>query len=243
MDFALIGICYDRTQTLRKGAAVAPELLRAAFPKLETYISGVDLTESFIEDLGDITAENAADLFVQAGGRLSLTKKFPIILGGEHTITTAAVKALKPTTVVIFDAHPDCEDSDGHTGILRRLVESGFKVIIFGTRVVSKKEREFMKKYKIKPAKLSDLKRIKGQAYLSIDFDILDPSILPAVGNPEPDGLKFKEVVAAIKTIAKKLVAVDFVEFTPISRDDISQIIAGKLIYAALAEIVKAKKV
>ena len=61
-DFALLGLCYDRTQTLWKGAALAPAMLREAFPKLETFVHGIDLTESGLDDLGDIetTSEKEA---------------------------------------------------------------------------------------------------------------------------------------------------------------------------------------
>ncbi|MFQ6020788.1 MAG: arginase family protein [Candidatus Aenigmatarchaeota archaeon] len=240
MDFALLGICYDKTQTLRKGAAKAPKLIRKIFPKLETYLSGVDLSEAFVEDLGNISPKNIKDLMKKTFEKLN-TKKFPIIIGGEHTITLATVKKLKPKTIVVLDAHPDCENKNDHSGIVRKLIEDGYRVILYGVRTFSKKEEEFIRKNRIKMASLKYLKNIKGPIYLSIDFDVLDPSIIPSVGNPEPNGLSFEQVLKVIRILSKKLIAVDFVEFTP-TKNDIYTLMAGKLIYFTLAEILKVRK-
>ena len=119
MDFALLGICYDKTQTLRRGASQAPSFLRAVFPKMETFIFGVELTDSFIEDIGDVDGESIEELTAKVKEKLDSTKAFPIIMGGEHTVTLAGVRAVKPDKVVVMDAHPDCEESDGHDGVVK----------------------------------------------------------------------------------------------------------------------------
>ena len=119
MDFILVGIPFDGSQTFRKGSAKGPDALRKIFPKLETFVSGVNLAENaFIEDAGDFEREKFS---LKSG-------KFPIIIGGDHSITRFAVPAIaasqpynKPKSVLVFDAHPDCEDSDGHDGFTRRL--------------------------------------------------------------------------------------------------------------------------
>ena len=125
MDFALIGVPHDETQCFRKGAAKAPDMIRSIFNKLETHIDGVDLTEHFIEDLGNISIDDEFQ-----------TDKFPLIIGGDHQITVNRVKQIKPENVLILDAHPDCEDSDGHDGVARRLVEAGFNVYLYGIRTI-----------------------------------------------------------------------------------------------------------
>jgi len=247
MDFALLGICYDRTQTLRKGAADAPKIIRAVFSKLENYIFGVDLSDSFIEDLGDVKAKDMADVIEEVQNKLSQSKGLPILIGGEHTVTLAGVRAVKPDFVVVMDAHADCEKSDGHDGVVRKLVEElgPDNVILYGVRVASFKENEFIKSNRVRivhsPA---ELKKLRGRVYLSVDYDVLDPSVMLTVGNPEPMGLSYSEVSEAVKAIADKLVAVDFVEFTPINSDvtGIYGLMAGKLIYATMASIVKSRK-
>jgi len=248
MDFALIGIPLDKSQTLRKGAAKAPTILRKVFPKLETFIFGVDLAEAaFISDLGNTYGRNAAEAESEIKEMLSGAKKkaFPIFLGGDHSVTYAAASAVRPDKVVVFDAHADCENSDGHDGVVRRLTEKfGAKnVYLYGVRVASKTEDRFIRESGIQITDLNGLKKLKGSIYLSIDLDVLDPSIIPSVGNPEPMGKSFAEVSEAIGTLADKLVAVDFVEFTPIKTDEmgIHALIAGKLIYDAMARVIKAR--
>jgi len=250
MNFDLLGICFDRTQTCRKGAAKAPLLIRKSFPKLETFFSGIDLTEkAFMNDLGNIKPSNTGDMIKTSGAILKGSNNFPIILGGEHTISMAGVKALPQIkSFVSFDAHPDCENSEGHDGVARNIAKLiGEKnVYLYGIRCRSKEENDFLNKSKVNIVKnISELKNVPAPIYLSIDFDILDPSVLPAVGNPEPDGLRFKDVMEAVKILAPKLAAVDFVEFTPLGvkeLDEIYAMIAGKLVYAVMAEIVKVKE-
>jgi agmatinase len=242
MKFDLLGICFDRTQTLRKGASKAPAAIRKVFPKLETYVSGVDLSQFFLRDLGNIKPKSLEDL----ENRLDKIDfhSVPIVLGGEHSVSYAIIKKLKPEVVVHVDAHPDLEDKDNHTGVLRKIgKEVGYEnIILYGVRTTSKNEASFIKENRIKSANLEDLRRIKKRVYLTIDFDVLDPSVLSAVGNPEPDGLKFKDVVDVVKALAKNLIGIDFVEFTP-DKNYVNNIIAGKLIYSCLAEIIKTQQV
>ena len=241
MKFDLLGICFDKTQTLRKGASKAPFLLRKVFPKLETYVSEIDLSQFFVRDLGDIYPRNLEDM----ENKLNKVNfnSFPIVLGGEHSISYFVVKKIKPQIVVHVDAHPDLEDKEDHTGVLRKIgKEIGFKnIFIYGVRTTSKAEAKFIKENKIKIAKLSDLAKINKKTYLSIDFDVLDPSILSSVGNPEPDGLTFKSVIDVVRVLARNLIGIDFVEFTP-DKNYVNNIIAGKLIYSSLAEIIKAQQ-
>lgn len=251
MDFSLLGIQFGKTQTLRKGAESGPDYLRQAFPKLETFVSGIDLSErAFIKDLGNISSDTLDELKIMVASKLTIQRGFPIILGGEHTITKLCAENIRPQNLVVFDSHPDCEDSGGHNGFLRKLIEEKIlapkNVFLFGIRAVSKEENDFLKENKIKIVKnISELKKVHGQTYLSIDLDVFDPSIIMAVGNPEPGGKSFSEIVEAIKILAPKLVAVDFVEFTPLGLtelDEIYAVIAGKLIYATIAEIIKPRK-
>ncbi len=241
MEFELLGICFDKTQTLRKGAAKAPILLREVFTKLETNVSGVDLSQFFIRDLGNVYPKNLEDI-EDSLNKISFNS-FPIILGGEHSISHALIKKLKPEVVVHVDAHPDLEDEKDHAGVLREIgKEIGFQnIFLYGVRIFSKAEADFIKENKIEIASLKDLAKLDKRTYLSIDFDVLDPSILSSVGNPEPDGLKFRDVIDVVRTLAKNLIAIDFVEFTP-DKNYVNNIIAGKLIYSVLAEIIKAKQ-
>ncbi len=244
----MLGIKYDRTQTFRKGAARAPDLIRSMIPKTENFVADVDLGEkAFIKDLGDIAPLERNQLINETYIKLSNEKAFPIILGGEHTISYAVAKVLKPAVFVSFDAHPDLRDDNTHEGVTRRIGDLiGYdNIILHGVRCMSKEEHEFIHDKKIKIMSVGDLKWLREPVYLSIDLDVLDPSILPAVGNPEPDGLRFAQVLEGIKAIAPNLVAIDFVEYTPFvnQNNDVNTAIVTKLINAAMAEIIKAKSI
>lgn len=243
MDFSIVGLPFDKSQTLRRGASKAPKILRKVFPKLETFIFGVDLTEqAFVKDLGDTEADEGEIREVLGNAKKG---SIPIFLGGDHSITYPAACAVMPDKVVIFDAHADCEDTDAHDGVVRRLVEKFGRqnVFLYGIRVASKVEDNFIRESGIKVLDFNGLKKLGGKIYLSVDFDIIDPSIIPSVGNPEPMGKSFGEVSQAIGAVADMLVAMDFVEFTPIKTDEmgIHALIAGKLIYDTMARVIRAQ--
>jgi len=243
MDFSIVGLPFDKSQTLRRGASKAPKILRKVFPKLETFIFGVDLTEqAFVKDLGDTEADEGEIREVLGNAKKG---SIPIFLGGDHSITYPAACAVMPDKIVIFDAHADCEDTDAHDGVVRRLVEKFGRqnVFLYGIRVASKVEDNFIRESGIKVLDFNGLKKLGGKIYLSVDFDIIDPSIIPSVGNPEPMGKSFGEVSQAIGAVADMLVAMDFVEFTPIKTDEmgIHALIAGKLIYDTMARVIRAQ--
>lgn len=252
MQFSLLGVCWDRTQTYRKGAAKAPDALRKVLPHLETWHAGIDLAEAaFMKDLGNVRAANfdlvTNRVFAALHNSNVSPNSMPIIIGGEHTVSLAAVRALKPRRVVVFDAHPDVEDSPGHNGVVRRIADvvGPQNISLFGVRTLSKEENAWLTQNRIHVASFKDLEKIKEPVYLSIDFDVLDPLVLPAVGNPEPAGLRFIDVLNAIRTLAPNIVAMDFVEFTPYPcphASEIHALTAGKLIYAAMAEIIRAQE-
>jgi agmatinase len=238
MQFSIIGVCLDRKQ-FRRGSDKAPYDIRNSFSNIETFLDGIDLQDHWMKDLGNIIPQSYDDIEKQIKEKV-VSKDFPIILGGDHSITLPAVKALKPKVFVSFDAHPDCDGNElSAKSVTRKVFESGFKTILYGVRTVSREEADFVKKNQIKMATLEDLKEINEPVYLSIDFDVLDPSLMPAVAYPEPNGLAFNQVLEGVKALAKNLIAIDFVEFVP-SENLTYASIAGKLIFSSLAEIIKA---
>jgi len=239
MDFELIGVLLDRKK-FRRGSQNAPIEIRRVFPQMETFINGVDLQEHGLIDLGNITAKDYGLIINEMKNRIN--QKFPVIFGGDHSISFTGVKTVNPKIYVSFDAHPDCESGElKYDSVTRKISEEGYKALLYGVRCFSKNEWNYIKENGIKIANLEDLKSINEPTYLSIDFDVLDSSIMPAVGFPEPNGLTFKEVLEGIRALAKNLVAVDFVEFIP-TENVVHTLIAGKLVYSALAEIIKSRQ-
>ena len=239
MQFSIVGVCLDRKK-FRRGSHNAPYELRNAFTDMETFLNDVDLKDHWMKDLGNIIPQNYEDIENQIKARFD-SKSFPVILGGDHSITLPVVKALKPKVFVSFDAHPDCDESEiSPKSVTRKIFESGFKTVLHGVRTISKKESEFIKKNQITVSSLEDLRKINEPVYLSIDFDVLDPSIMPSVAWPEPNGLSFNQVLDGVKALAKNLIAIDFVEFVP-SENITYALRAGKLIYSSLVEVIKSR--
>jgi agmatinase len=141
MNFTLFGICLDRKQ-FRRGSNNAPYELRNAFANIETFLNEVDLQYHWLKDLGNIIPQSYEDIENQIKAKLD-SKFFPIILGGDHSITFPAVKALKPKVFVSFDAHPDCDGDDiSPQSVTRKIFENGFKTVLYGVRTASKKESD-----------------------------------------------------------------------------------------------------
>jgi agmatinase len=184
-------------------------------------------------------------------------KKFPVILGGEHTVTLGAVLAFKKFfknnfSILQFDAHSDLRDEfEGtkyhHATFARRIVEDlKIKICQVGIRAISEEEFDFInktKKVKVFYKRNYDQKEIlnflTGKVYLTIDLDVLDPSIMPAVGTPEPEGIFFENLLEIIKKIAKEkeILGFDVVELSPIPGFFSPNYLAAKLIYKILGTI------
>jgi agmatinase len=193
----------------------------------------------------------------KATERILKNRKFPVILGGEHTLTLGVALALKKFfknefSILQFDAHSDLRDEfEGtkyhHATFARRIVDDlRIKICQVGIRAISKKEFDFLKKtkevkifYKRNYKKEEILNFLTKKVYLTIDLDVLDPSIMPAVGTPEPEGLFFENVLEIVKEIAKKkeILGFDVVELSPIPGFFAPNYLTAKLISKILAII------
>jgi len=193
-------------------------------------------------------------------------KKFPIILGGEHSLTPGAirpfVKKFEKICLLHFDAHADLRNSYNgnkfsHASAIRRCLDnSNVSVISFGIRNISLNEISFLKKnkkrIKIYWAKdkskwnLDEFKKIikNKKVYLTFDVDGLDLSIMPATGTPEPGGLFWDETMNIIKIAAKcsHIVGADVNELSPIKGFDSYNFLAAKLVYKIISYSFNFKK-
>ncbi len=186
-------------------------------------------------------------------------KKFPIILGGEHSLTAGAIrpfiKKFGKICLLHFDAHADLRNSYNgnkfsHASAIRRcLDDSNVSLISFGIRNISSSEIPFLKKnkkrikiYWAKDKSKWDLdeftKTIKNKkVYLTFDVDGLDLSIMPATGTPEPGGLFWDETMNIIKIAAKSshIVGADVNELSPIKGFDSYNFLTAKLVYKIIS--------
>ena len=193
-------------------------------------------------------------------------KKFPFILGGEHSLTPGAIrpfiKKFGKICLLHFDAHADLRNSYNgnlfsHASAIRRCLDnSNVSVVSFGIRNISSSEISFLKKnkkrIKIFWAKdksrwnLNHLKKIlkNRKVYLTFDVDGLDSSLMPATGTPEPGGLFWNETINIIKIAAQSahIVGADINELSPIKGFDCYNFLAAKLAYKIIAYSFEFKK-
>ncbi len=182
--------------------------------------------------------------------------KFPVLLGGEHGGTLGAVQALLKKygdlTVLQFDAHADLRDkylgttlSDATVG--RRIVDAGARLIQVGVRSMSEEEDRFLRKEeRVKTfyatevrENLADVTKgivgdLSENVYVTIDLDVFDPGIMPAVASPEPGGLSWFGVIDILRDVFRtnrNIVGFDLMELSPIRGIVAPDILAARLCY------------
>ena len=183
-------------------------------------------------------------------------KKFPLVLGGEHSITAGVIRAFaekkKDFSVIQFDAHLDLRHTYqrtlySHACVMQRIYEMGVDFVQIGIRSGCKEEYEFAKKEGIaffppelirdNPEALSDaVADLKNNVYITFDVDAFDSSLMPSTGTPEPGGLFWDEAIDIIRMIAesKKIIGCDVVELSPSSASVAPDFAAAKLAYKLL---------
>jgi agmatinase len=193
-------------------------------------------------------------------------KKFPLTLGGEHSLTSGAIKPFikkfGKICLLHFDAHADLRDSYNgnkfsHASVIRRCLDNpNVSVISFGIRNISSSEISFLnknkKRIKIYWAKdkmnwnLTKFKKIirNKKVYLTFDVDALDSSVMPATGTPEPGGLFWNETIKIIKIAAQfsDIVGADINELAPIKGFNSYNFLVAKLIYKIISYSFEFKK-
>ena len=257
-DYVIFGVPYDKTSTFRRGADKAPREIRKASWNFETYdmLTNVDLKNIKIHDHGDLQVDAESKKMIETvenvTRRFIKKRKFPIAIGGEHSITVGTVKAFPvDTAVLILDAHLDFRDEYennpfNHACVTRRIAD--FKKIsdlaVLGVRSAEKKEymlaREkklffrdalTVKKHGVTKTLREIKKRFAGKKiYLSIDMDVVDPGFAPGTSTPEPFGLTPLEVIECIDPFVPDIIGFDIVEVCPAYDNGETSILASKIV-------------
>lgn len=236
----IFGAPFDSTTSYRPGARLAPRHMRAESYGLETYspYQDSDLENAKIFDSGDLElcfgdTKSALSDITERTREILNADKLPLMIGGEHLVTFGAVRAVTekyPELYIIhFDAHADLRDDYlgaklSHACVLRRCWElaGDGHIFQFGIRSGDRAEFEWGRSH-VK-TRLFDFEgldevidRLKGKnVYLTIDLDVLDPSIFPGTGTPEAGGVSFMELLDAILKVSKlNIVGMDINELSP----------------------------
>lgn len=258
----------ERTTTYERGTRNGPSAIIKASQNLELYDEELELepykaigihTLPPIDTLDGTLDEVIAELFT-AELALFDDGKFPVALGGEHSLTpplvSAAGKKFKDLCVLHIGAHAGLRNEyqgnpASHACAMRRALEFCPAVQV-GIRSISIEEAQTLRKLHTKIYWAKDIVRaplkawiakvledLTSQVYLTIDLDGFDPSIVPATGAPEPGGLDWYEVTSLIRAVAqhKKIIGMDVVELLPQPGQHASDFLAAKLVYKCLGYV------
>ncbi|MBF8983943.1 agmatinase [Lutibacter sp. B2] len=252
----VFGSPFDGTTSFRPGTRFAPSVMRNESYGLETYSPYLD------KDLEDIEVFDAGDLEFPFGNTkrvLNIINEFtteivedgkvPFMIGGEHLVTLPAVEAVykkyNDLHILHFDAHTDLRDDYmgeklSHATVIKRIwdfVGDG-KIYQFGIRSGEKEEFEWAKKHtsltKFSCTGLKEAVKEIGDkpVYVTIDLDILDPSIFSGTGTIEPGGISFHDMMDVIQSIKElNIVGADIVELSPqYDHSGVSNAVACKIL-------------
>ena len=176
--------------------------------------------------------------------------KFPVTLGGEHSITLGAIQAFKEKfndfSVLQIDAHSDLrEEFEGtkfhHACVMKRIKDLGISITQVGIRSVSEGEKLENAFFAPDLPVEKIISTLKEKVYLTFDLDAFDPSIMPSTGTPEPGGLGWYETLNLIKEVARqrKIIGADVVELDPIPGLHAPDFLAAKLVYKIINYIIR----
>ncbi len=236
----IVGFPYEATSSFRFGSRQAPDAIREYAESLETYspYQRRDLEDMAVADLGNIALEQSGILFP---GHLEMLREhcaalkkqaFTLFLGGEHTSTLAFISeedVEKPGfLLLVMDAHLDLRDTyEGiqysHATWLRRALEwlGPDRVLILGARSGTREEFRLARANGLllsSPYNILDAleERRPRRIHVSLDIDVLDPSIAPGTGNPEPMGWQMKDILYVLERLRPwNVISADLVEYSP----------------------------
>ena len=266
-SIVLYGAPFDSTTSFRPGARFGPAAMRHESFGLETYspYQDRDLMDISVFDSGDLelcfgSSEMALADIEKRAEEILEADKFPLLLGGEHLVTLAAVRAVAAKYpdlhIIHFDAHADLRDDYlgarlSHACVLRRchdLLGDG-RIHQFCIRSGEREEFRFAAQHTdFHPLSfdgleetVKELKKKNVPIYFTIDLDCLDPAAFPGTGTPEAGGVTFLELLEAIRMVAQaNVVGADVNELAPmLDASGVSTATACKVLRELLLAIAK----
>lgn len=246
----------DNTTSYRPGTRFAGNAVRVESIGIEWYspYKEMDLKDYHTVDIGDLelpmglVEESLDEIYITATKIINDNKK-PMMIGGEHLVTFPVVKALmekhEDLRIIHLDAHTDLREEFlgrrlSHATVIKRCYDilGDGRIYQFGIRSGDKTEFDFAKAGHTHMQKfnLDGLDRIIEEikdypVYITIDLDVLDPSIFPGTGTPEPGGITFNDLLDAMKKFEKlnNVVGADLVELAPmLDSSNVSTVVAAK---------------
>jgi agmatinase len=256
----IVPVPYDDTSTWMKGADKGPEAVMQASVNLEffdietsteAHLNGIHTVEPVKENKSPEYLVNAVYEKISS---LLYDNKFPVIVGGNHTVSIGSVKAFSEkfnnVSVLQLDAHSDLRNEyEGsvfnHACAMARAREYA-PVIQVGIRSMSAEEKKYADYEKIfyahelyydKSLYASAIEKLTENVYITIDLDVFDPSLMPSTGTPEPGGPDYFEIIHFLREVIRKrnVVGFDIVELCPSPANKAPDFVAAKIIYQLLS--------
>jgi agmatinase len=256
--FAVLPIPYERTVSFGRGTGKAPAAILKASMQAELFDEEFFCSRELkVQTLPAMDCRGpTAAVFNRIRRRAETilkARRFLMSFGGEHSLTIPLVAAAKSAcgdiSVLNLDSHLDLRDSFrnsrfSHACVFRRVMELGVPVVHAGIRSLCREEYELVKRNHLSVYWARDIlaakndkwirdiiRRLKKKVYLSIDADVLDPSIMPGTGTPEPGGLAWQTVLQLLRQVCRerKVIAADIVEVIPLTNTPLCEYVAAKL--------------
>lgn len=267
---AILSVPYEHTVSYGGGTAKGPEAILKASHFVEFYDDEFDKEVCFeqgISTLESLSFNNLKDKealnYIADNVRALLNDdKFVITLGGEHTISSAPIKAhyekYPNMSILQFDAHSDLREEYqdnpySHASIMARVKDffPANRITQLGIRALCIEESVFIKENKVNTFFASAVRTKKhgdnwvenlvntlnNEVYVTFDVDFFDPSIMPSTGTPEPDGFLYSETIDVFREMkrqGKKIIGFDVVELAPDERTYHPDLLTARLIYKML---------
>jgi N1-aminopropylagmatine ureohydrolase len=259
-EIIILPVPYDETSTWMRGSDKGPDAIMEASVNLEFYDIETDSEAHLlgIHTVEPVMEKESPGALVKAvyDRTLSLLSdnKFPVILGGNHTVSIGAAKAsaeyFDDLSVLQLDAHSDLrmeyEGSEfSHASVMARVREF-VPIVQLGIRSMSADELPYVDNermflahelYYNKNLYRNAIDKLSKNIYITIDLDVFDPSIMPSTGTPEPGGPDYFELMHFLRDVIKEknVVGFDVVELCPNSTNKSPDFIAAKIIYQLLS--------
>lgn len=244
--YVIIGAPLDVSSSFIPGARFGPDRIRKFAAGFEDYDhrTGQKFTACGVSDYGDVRAWDDAREYLSyvtgVVGDVVDAEAVPIMLGGEHTVSVAGIDAVGPDVFVCLDAHLDLRESfDGnplsHATVTHHALSVVDEAVLLGVRSGSEAEWDRVENEPVTvvpPDAVSSWEPAfdpDTTVYVSVDIDVVDPSVAPGTGTMEPFGVASRTVRDVIRALAPQTVGIDFVE---VNDRDTGQaaVLAGKLL-------------
>jgi agmatinase len=256
----IVPVPYDKTSTWMKGSDKGPDAIMEASVNLEFYDvetgSEVHLKGIFTDaPVGENSSPGAlVDEVHKRVSHLLDESKFPVIVGGNHTVSIGAARAFNDhyskLSVLQLDAHTDLrQEYEGtafsHACSMARIresvpiVQAGIRSMSHEEILTAERERIFYahELYRDKSGYDRAVDLLTENVYITIDLDVFDPSLIPSTGTPEPGGPDYYEIMHFLRDVTRKrnVVGFDVVELCPSPANKAPDFVAAKIIYQLLS--------